>query len=1760
MRNGGGIAFFHLNDDDFQNQCGLGSYPLLRSALSVFCQSRNDNDVNHVHQKQPITFDNVSQTYLTSFLDVVQKYGNIERTIEDEEEQNLEVPMPCTHSGYMRHPEDCTRFYRCLKMQKNDPQVHKLQYTCAPGLVFDEKFQICNWPSWSPSCLGSGEITSTTRAKFVCQRSGFFQDPENCEYFHYCSNLGKVTLQPYEFKCPFELGFDQEKLQCNWKWLVKGCQYVPPEERVTKDLHQILPQDLIGEEKIDRIEPAASEISAMLQTMFDSQPSLSDQIDEFEERSDDDHHQSQIEQLHQIPPIETLTELNQNQASNSKIKEIFSSKLAEIYKKNPSYLTRLQSLSSYVTSWMTKLRQSIWPKSFSTSSSIQSRADGQNYNNGNSKTKWLMKPFNRIHLPKFHHHKSFKKPKNIGKDKRQKSSLDNQQIDPLSLSSSTRTKKIYRFDKNTFKVSKLNKFSKRKRTLEPKQFYSKNSMINFMSETLKNPNFQLNAQIVPMFVADESVSIPQFISPAQTFSAISNRPSLLMHNHNQNNQYRMNHFISYPSSGSSDSSGPSGMMMVAETSNQPISILPSSKNQFNNGISNKMNRYKEPSSSSTSTQSTLNNFRLSNTFSNFGSSFGLPSNRYHHHSPTSLEQSKSNSLQEQFKFLTTKSPSFNLKQTNNPKSGNRPQSQSSSPSKEMNTFNLEAKPSSQVLSISEPKSTGTSFQHSYGLPSVNIRYSYLNDKPKAPVRPTVASKDLPVKIEATKLNFPEKNINQDDVNSADLQLENFLRNKFISSLNIDNKLLKPPSPLVVQRPKMVMATTLRTTARPTTTSRLPSPITSQTSSPSLPKINSVNQRPVIPQILHLSTVAEAPITPRPSIQINPSIHQQNSNPKSINKFTNFVSSTDLFANERNKFFKDIQPPPSLFNGPKNQDNKNLDENRTPSHHTPNRTTTVQVVPNQVPKVPAVNYKLTPITDNVFEINNKNPKTSVHHLSSSRDKNPKSSQSSNQLRPQLQTNNNIRNHEPTSLSSPPPSVPVLPPNAAFNYPNVQKQPPVQGLFDNYDQHIANIHNNDRFELIRSTPKPEVKFESYEWTTPSSLKDQKMQINFDLMSAKEIEEEINRKKHIFNQDQQSFNQPLPFNQHNFFPPIGNIFEDYAQDHVHNHLIHNIKSTSSPSSTTKTTTTTRFVPKFTSTTPAPITSLWTKAIGGNSLLNDSANEYIMLLMNKEDQEPFIDHQLAELLQHSKNLGKIYNVGNDRAAQTILALLPNKPNKPFVYKGENSLLQNISSLDLFGHSLLSNNDQILKLDISKPDSQILQSIFDKVKDEMQSESFHNDGSVSQHQGRRVPSNNDRNHHNQYHHQTRSKMQNLNRPYQSTASTSTRALPVRTTTTSTTTTTARPTIQNYTESQPYWNIHDLPPHHSFEYEPNLHQSKPNRITNVWYEDVPKITDDFADVHYYEHYPSEEPTTTTRVSSTRSTTISSTTPSPSTTISTTVTQSTTVATTPSQTTTLASTTSALDEYDMASKSQRKAQPRRRPDYGQRNRPQRPQKNRDDRFDQYNHKIEIKAEADRDTSRLQQQLKTHSLADYHNQNHFGQKLKGDRQRGGQYDGKEDKSYDKTSFYDELPEISELNYPETQNNHHPSSTIASSKPSTTTTIITTTTTTTTTTASPSTTSKPTSERAEYPVSKPENTYYPESTIHNLMPDKAGIPELACTRPGIFQHPNDCNKYYECYWDKRINKFTLHPFECPVKLAFDSRIIGCASPNDPTVCVQY
>ncbi|XP_055939404.1 uncharacterized protein LOC129969032 [Argiope bruennichi] len=62
---------------------------------------------------------------------------------------------------------------------------------------------------------------------------------------------------------------------------------------------------------------------------------------------------------------------------------------------------------------------------------------------------------------------------------------------------------------------------------------------------------------------------------------------------------------------------------------------------------------------------------------------------------------------------------------------------------------------------------------------------------------------------------------------------------------------------------------------------------------------------------------------------------------------------------------------------------------------------------------------------------------------------------------------------------------------------------------------------------------------------------------------------------------------------------------------------------------------------------------------------------------------------------------------------------------------------------------------------------------------------------------------------------------------------------------------------------------------------------------------------------------------------------------------------------------------------------------------------------------------------------------------------------------------------------------------------------------------------------------------------------------ISPVACTRAGLFQHPKDCNMFYECFWDKWLKRFTLHVFSCPVRLVYDDSIRGCSRPTTESHC---
>jgi hypothetical protein len=166
-----------------------------------------------------LSIENLNQS------DLLEKYGNIERIMEEESEtQTLQCP---SQSGYNSLPHDCSSFYRCVKVSASadsPSSTHsnnylRFKYSCPPGLVFDQKLQLCNFPSWSSSCSNNGEVALVPESKFKCVTSGFFSHATSCEFFYHCSE----RLEAFEFKCPFDLAFDRSTLQCNWKWLVPSC-------------------------------------------------------------------------------------------------------------------------------------------------------------------------------------------------------------------------------------------------------------------------------------------------------------------------------------------------------------------------------------------------------------------------------------------------------------------------------------------------------------------------------------------------------------------------------------------------------------------------------------------------------------------------------------------------------------------------------------------------------------------------------------------------------------------------------------------------------------------------------------------------------------------------------------------------------------------------------------------------------------------------------------------------------------------------------------------------------------------------------------------------------------------------------------------------------------------------------------------------------------------------------------------------------------------------------------------------------------------------------------------------------------------------------------------------------------------------------------------------------------------------------------------------------------------------------------------------
>merc|ERR1719397_2293355 len=230
LRDMAGVGLMSIDADDLDNVCGKGKQSLLNTIGAVITNLQRkprqlivtslEQDLLATAQNfVPVTSAQGLHVSPFRIVRIVDREGRIQSIRE-----NSQTILECSRQGYYRHPEDCSRFYRCVKFNQYEDDYTIFEYGCPDGLVFDDRYEVCVYPSQATPCDGSSEIFPIPRNEYVCPGEGFFVDPENCRWFYACrDHHGDGTFTHYEFRCPFGLAFDEANLRCDWPWNVPGC-------------------------------------------------------------------------------------------------------------------------------------------------------------------------------------------------------------------------------------------------------------------------------------------------------------------------------------------------------------------------------------------------------------------------------------------------------------------------------------------------------------------------------------------------------------------------------------------------------------------------------------------------------------------------------------------------------------------------------------------------------------------------------------------------------------------------------------------------------------------------------------------------------------------------------------------------------------------------------------------------------------------------------------------------------------------------------------------------------------------------------------------------------------------------------------------------------------------------------------------------------------------------------------------------------------------------------------------------------------------------------------------------------------------------------------------------------------------------------------------------------------------------------------------------------------------------------------------------
>lgn len=187
--------------------------------------------------------------------------------------------IECTEEGFFRHPDDCSKFYRCVDFAGTGESFVRYDFECAEGTVFDEVNSVCNWPNMSPPCetgsrdssgnnesessssnnnpstttAGTAEsstersgtpsqsdssptpqdqttrsstsTTSSSSDEFQCQEEGFFKHPTDCRKYYECKRDEETgELVKIDCECPEGQVWDNDGWYCNAADLSPPCE------------------------------------------------------------------------------------------------------------------------------------------------------------------------------------------------------------------------------------------------------------------------------------------------------------------------------------------------------------------------------------------------------------------------------------------------------------------------------------------------------------------------------------------------------------------------------------------------------------------------------------------------------------------------------------------------------------------------------------------------------------------------------------------------------------------------------------------------------------------------------------------------------------------------------------------------------------------------------------------------------------------------------------------------------------------------------------------------------------------------------------------------------------------------------------------------------------------------------------------------------------------------------------------------------------------------------------------------------------------------------------------------------------------------------------------------------------------------------------------------------------------------------------------------------------------------------------------------